>query len=219
MGNYVRHEPCPKCGSRDNLARYDDGSGYCFGCAHSEPASKRKAVKVFKEAYKTSFTEVATLPPKWVEELTRRGLNASEQALFKYSPELDRLIWRDGDFAEARCFFGKQPKTLSFGNKAFHVIGEGERIVLVEDIFSAIRVGRVTAAVPLFGSVIPKPWMMLLAKLTSKVTVWLDSDKYQEAIKQARALRLLGPDVTVLNSPKDPKEYSTQDIINWLKQT
>ena len=34
--DYVSHEPCPKCGSRDNLARYSDGHGYCFGCTHYE---------------------------------------------------------------------------------------------------------------------------------------------------------------------------------------
>lgn len=34
MANFVRHEPCPACGSKDNLAVYDDGSTYCFspGC-------------------------------------------------------------------------------------------------------------------------------------------------------------------------------------------
>lgn len=36
MGRFVRHEYCPKCGSRDNLARYDDGSAFCFGCRYSE---------------------------------------------------------------------------------------------------------------------------------------------------------------------------------------
>lgn len=35
---FVRHESCPSCGSRDNLARYDDGGGYCFGCGHYEKA-------------------------------------------------------------------------------------------------------------------------------------------------------------------------------------
>lgn len=34
--NCVGKEPCPKCGSRDNLARYDDGHGHCFGCGHHE---------------------------------------------------------------------------------------------------------------------------------------------------------------------------------------
>lgn len=34
----IGREPCPKCGSRDNLARYDDGHAYCFGfgCGHHE---------------------------------------------------------------------------------------------------------------------------------------------------------------------------------------
>lgn len=37
-GRVVDREPCPDCGSRDNLARYDDGSAYCFtpGCGHYE---------------------------------------------------------------------------------------------------------------------------------------------------------------------------------------
>ena len=32
MGKFIRHEPCPKCGSRDALARYEDGTGYCWSC-------------------------------------------------------------------------------------------------------------------------------------------------------------------------------------------
>lgn len=35
----IAKEPCPKCGSSDNLARYDDGHAYCFGlsCGYYEP--------------------------------------------------------------------------------------------------------------------------------------------------------------------------------------
>lgn len=35
----IAKEPCPKCGSRDNLVRYSDGHAYCFGigCEHYEP--------------------------------------------------------------------------------------------------------------------------------------------------------------------------------------
>jgi twinkle protein len=37
----VGKEACPECGSRDNLARYDDGHAYCFGmgCGYYEPGS------------------------------------------------------------------------------------------------------------------------------------------------------------------------------------
>jgi twinkle protein len=33
---FLFHEPCPKCGSRDNAGRYSDGHLYCFGCQHYE---------------------------------------------------------------------------------------------------------------------------------------------------------------------------------------
>lgn len=38
-GRVVAREPCPDCGSRDNLARYEDGSAFCFGmdCGRYEP--------------------------------------------------------------------------------------------------------------------------------------------------------------------------------------
>ena len=33
---FIRHEPCPSCGSKDNLGRYTDGHGHCFGCGYYE---------------------------------------------------------------------------------------------------------------------------------------------------------------------------------------
>ena len=41
MANFLRHEPCEKCGSKDNLAIYDDGSSHCFtpGCGYRGGAS------------------------------------------------------------------------------------------------------------------------------------------------------------------------------------
>lgn len=34
---FIGKEPCPKCGSRDNLGRYSDGHAFCFGCDYYEP--------------------------------------------------------------------------------------------------------------------------------------------------------------------------------------
>ena len=36
---FIRHEACPNCNSRDNLARYSDGHAYCFGCEYRETAN------------------------------------------------------------------------------------------------------------------------------------------------------------------------------------
>jgi hypothetical protein len=40
MAKFVKHEACPSCGSRDNLARYSDGSAWCFGCHYKERGDK-----------------------------------------------------------------------------------------------------------------------------------------------------------------------------------
>jgi len=41
---FSHHEPCVKCGSKDNFGRYSDGHGYCFslGCHHYEAATEDK---------------------------------------------------------------------------------------------------------------------------------------------------------------------------------
>lgn len=33
---FLRHEPCPECGSRDNLSRYASGRGHCHGCGFND---------------------------------------------------------------------------------------------------------------------------------------------------------------------------------------
>lgn len=48
---YLHKEPCPSCGSRDNLARYSDGHGYCFGCGYYEhPDGTSEQTRERKEA-------------------------------------------------------------------------------------------------------------------------------------------------------------------------
>lgn len=60
---FLYKEPCPKCGSRDNLARYSDGHGHCFGCGHYEhgdgttPASPRN-----RESMSDDFVQGAVGP-------------------------------------------------------------------------------------------------------------------------------------------------------------
>ena len=40
MSTFINHESCPSCGSQNNLARYDDGHAYCFGCQYREDTEK-----------------------------------------------------------------------------------------------------------------------------------------------------------------------------------
>lgn len=73
---YLHKEPCPACGSKDNLARYSDGHGHCFGCGHRESGSDTAAA-----------TQAHTKAPKGFLEgtpqaLSKRGL--TEEACRKY---------------------------------------------------------------------------------------------------------------------------------------
>lgn len=69
--NFVQKEPCPACGSKDNLARYDDGHAHCFGCSHYEPPSDRES--------KTERKKVTGLLPLGdFKDLPKRGLNADD---------------------------------------------------------------------------------------------------------------------------------------------
>jgi len=39
MSEFVKHEPCPACGSKDNMARWSDGHTFCFGCGYRQSAN------------------------------------------------------------------------------------------------------------------------------------------------------------------------------------
>ena len=57
QGTFVQHEPCPSCGSKDNLARYSTGQGYCFGCGHWEaPSGATRAEPIIEDKRMELFT-------------------------------------------------------------------------------------------------------------------------------------------------------------------
>lgn len=79
----IGHEPCPECGSQDNLARYDDGHAHCFtpGCKYREaevgerahqgrPAAGRDSVPLVEGDYTA---------------ITARGLTEETCRKFRYT--------------------------------------------------------------------------------------------------------------------------------------
>lgn len=80
---YLFKESCPACGSRNNLARYSDGHGWCFGCGYYEKgtqsmgevfsASDLSTEKERKQKEVLSFKgEIADLPKRGIREDTCR---------------------------------------------------------------------------------------------------------------------------------------------------
>src|SRR4051794_3106316 len=104
--DFVRKEPCPKCGSRNNLARYSDGHAYCFsfGCEYYEPGEKSDVTETDAPEERRSkdlisigeFAEWAgrhiTLESAQKWGFTRSEMGGEPVRIFNYRNEAGQII-------------------------------------------------------------------------------------------------------------------------------
>lgn len=72
---FVQHEPCPACGSKNNLARYSDGHATCFttGCNHYEHGDGRVVESKPVNTRKLEMSGViASIPDRRISKETCR---------------------------------------------------------------------------------------------------------------------------------------------------
>ena len=126
---FLHKEPCPACGSRDNLARYDDGHGYCFGCGHYEGGVHESAASTKREQGARVDKEV-----DWVQgeyrDLPKRGI--TEETCRKFGYQVGAL--RDGTPVQVANYrddagkvIAKKPRPK---DKKFSVVGNGKGMPL-----------------------------------------------------------------------------------------
>lgn len=133
MGVFVRHEPCPRCGSRDNLGRYDDGSAHCFGCGYYERANKSPYVaKKQREALDNVENEDVCPPmpdditqdygPDAMDWVSQYGIKAEE--LYKnnvvYSQRYRQLIF---PFFDGRTLVAWTARNFREGSQKYFTQG------------------------------------------------------------------------------------------------
>ena len=236
MATFVKHEPCPSCGSRDNLGRYSDGSAFCFGCHYVERATISPFVTERNGKNETPsdgirFPEDASrvLDGGGREWLAKYGLDGAsviranlhwsdswQQLLFPFYDEQGHLCC-----IQARNFNPKRAskaKYYNVGDKSQHCTyyGNTDTVVLVEDCVSAIKVGMVETGFPLLGTSIPRERLAWLANRFKRIVVWLDRDKWREAREIADSARLLGVLSNTVFTENDPKIYSLEEIKDIL---
>jgi hypothetical protein len=229
MAVFVRHESCPACGSRDNLGRYDDGSGWCFGCHHVEPPShlsftfleEKKRDVLLDDDLSSDFPgHVVAWLAKYdigVEEALKHG--------WQYGKKRDQLvfIFRDEDnnisCTQARNFAPSKNKYFTQGD-ANHTlpvfygpVDSGKLVVVVEDVVSAAKVSRQYDSIPCLGSHLSNKKLNLLRLLGyTHMVFWLDADKLKEARALADKAKWLGICTKVVHTELDPKEYNDDEI-------
>lgn len=237
--SFIEHEPCPKCHSKDNLARYSDGHAWCFGCGLFIPASQssgtvvtravpNKVVSLPWDAKETVSLEAQHWLQRYgitLREMYDNGVRwsaARRQCIFPIKDDSNVVI-----AYAARNFDPKFDKWIIQGPKTeiLHIIGLDNEvkkaengIVLVEDIVSAIKVARVAPCMPLFGTTLDRRTLMRLARVTGRVWIWLDPDAKTKAAEMAALARVFGLDVRVIVSVRDPKESDEEDIKHRLER-
>lgn len=146
-------EPCPKCNSRDNLARYDDGHAHCFtpGCGHWEPAGDG-------DTGRTRVSKEKTFEPLTgeVKELGKRKLTQETCEKWKYE-----VGEKSGKTVQIANYFDRSTgehvgQKIRFPDKTFTVTGKisdhlfgahlwgdsGKMIVITEGEIDALSVSQ-----------------------------------------------------------------------------
>lgn len=172
-------------------------------------------------------------PQKWPSYasvwLYKAGMSNDDiEALrFYYCERLDRVVMPlyDGDrvlYWQARGFDKRLPKYINpmvDRSRLLFKAGTGPVLVLTEDILSAYKVGRVTAAWALMGTSISDALLSMIAAQNKPIRIMLDPDAGGETgrRKALRKLRMLGCDAAIVHAPRDPKLMHTADIRNLLQ--
>jgi hypothetical protein len=227
MGRFLNHTSCPKCGSSDARALYDDNSSYCFSCRSATGRSfgvcqhgggEQKLGKVLPSDCTTVLSGAGW---NWVRKY---GLTAEQ--LIKnnvlYSPSRNQVIFTfpPTELWQARNF-DREPKYLTSGPHdailPIYSQSEADAIVLAEDCLSAIKISYVGCdSMPLLGSSLSSSKLSRIAKTYRNLVVWLDHDKGSEAHKIARRASLLGMQARVVHTELDPKDYRYGQIREYL---
>ena len=247
MNNFIRHEQCPKCAKEgkdrghNNLGVYSDGGVYCYACGYFKSGSAIKTLAREKDRGSASTTTTVCLPRDVDFSLPQKAWDhLSKYSLTNLDALKHRIMWSEEwqrvifpYFAHDQLI-GWQGRYLGKENKAkwysqgilrdlMHICGYAppagnpRPIVLTEDVISAIRVGHVTQASPLFGSHISTKAAMRYHKFFDNIVIWLDKDKQMDSIKFTARLNNLGITTRNIITDKDPKEYTDTEIVDILK--
>ena len=235
---FLYHESCPQCGSKDNLGVWDDGHKFCFGCKYYESGTIT-IHSVFNpqepiEHKESDFPYDANedIPAEALKWLLKYHITFQLQKEFGilWSNRRQMLCWKiygvSGNLLgwQGRCF-AKDAKTKYFSQGKIHedlcILSREfpipSTVVLVEDFISAIRVSEYLPCMPLWGCTCGLNALGELKKRFSTILVWLDGGKLDNARKIGLNASMVGLKSGVIYTSRDPKEYSSEEIDKFLQ--
>lgn len=146
---FIRKEHCPSCGSRDNLARYSDGHGWCFGCGHREKGDGDVEIKQERRVKNL-------IPSGDHKPLAKRKLSQATCEKFHYTigelsgQPVQIAHYRDADGTivaqhvrtkdKSFPWFGDKSTALLFGQHLFR--DGGKKVVITEGEVDCLTVSQ-----------------------------------------------------------------------------
>lgn len=243
MSRLVKQEQCPKCArlggdrANDNFALYSDGHGYCYKCNYYIPGNKLfsfvnkhiPTIEIKHEVFLPYDSDIS-YPVRALDWMAQYELGRSDMLNNNclWSESEQRLIFPiyggEGLLAWVGRYFGTEgkPKWYVTGNvkDVFHILGKGDKIVLVEDIVSSIKLSRFCMVMPVFGSSVGVTRFKRLFKQLKRGTeciIWLDPDMRSQSVKESKLGALCGLKTRTMFSERDPKEIPYVDLERILK--
>lgn len=237
---FSHHEPCPRCGSRDNLGVWEDGHKFCFGCKYYVPAPetldqlKRKTMENNKNNDLVTLIDSGNFTPAIPERaltwLKKYGITTLEVKHYNLlwdekNKSLVFPLFDGGNIILTNSrYFGsdpKHPKYVTNGHKNRNTIYIRSKLtpntlVLVEDFVSALKVARFASCLPLFGSTVSAEAVKWASGRFKQLRIWLDMNKASQSLQEASKLSQYVPDTRVILTTLDPKEYTNNQLHDIL---
>lgn len=229
--NFVSHNPCPSCGSRDNLGVWDDGHKWCFGCGYWEKATSELSIQQLQQKLKRQHqlpngdishpagytNHLPDVALDWLlTYLTEEEVMAHEFGwtdwrdwlVMSIRDEENRLVlWQARSFNPEK--YSRKYYTRGDAAKVIHLEGlhheKKETVVLVEDYLSAIKVARFVTSSPLWGSSADSAKLAQLGRRFKHADIWLDKDKHLDSVKLRLKALPFFDSVRVVSTDEDPK--------------
>lgn len=221
---FMCKEPCPACGSQDNLARYTDGHAFCFGCDHWEPpsdgaTSSQRTTKGARMDNLLSGTFTA-IPARLITEDTCRKFGYHVGTYKGETVHIADYRNKDGDrVAQKIRTASKDFSTLGeFSGVALfgsHLWNGGKKLVVTEGEIDCLTVSQVqnnkwpVVSVPNGASAAKKAIQRNLSyfdKFDEVIFMFDMDDPGQEAAKECAALLPVGKAKIATLSLKDPND-------------
>jgi twinkle protein len=149
---FLRHEPCPSCGSSDALARYTDGHGHCFSCLHYEHGDDTAPPTTITNKRLMDFTgDFVPLKGRNLREDTLKKFNVrydhdTKTIRFPYYSQAGQLVgFKSRDTDKDFRWTGKNEDHALFGQQLW---GRGKEIVITEGELDCLSVYQIRPTWP-----------------------------------------------------------------------